>query len=89
MLGATLLLALTPARRNISATVPAYVPAARPFFGYLTQTVQLRATLLRDLLVDIDLDRRRIIALEPGPRSQTKAWKPNRAPAPAGAADED
>jgi hypothetical protein len=88
-LGATLLLELTPARRNISATVPAYVPAAKGSSGYRTQTVQLRATLLRDLLVDVDLDRGRVIALEPGPRSQTEAWKPSQAPAPAGAEDEN
>jgi hypothetical protein len=89
MLGATVLLVLAPARRNISATVPAYIPAAEPFSGYLAQTVQLRAPLLRDLLVDVDLSRRQVIAIEPGPRSQTEAWNPSRAPAPYGAEDED
>ena len=88
-LGASLLLELTPARRNVSATVPEYVPAANSPPGYLTQSVGLRATVLRDLLMDVDLGRDRVIALEPGPRSQTKAWAPSVARAPAGAEDED
>jgi hypothetical protein len=88
-LGASLLLELTRARRNVAATLPAYIPAANRSSGYRTQTVGLRATVLRDLLVDIDLRQNRVIAVEPGPRSQTKAWIPSDAPAPAGAGDED
>jgi hypothetical protein len=88
-LGASLLLDLSGARRNVRATVPAYVPAANSSSGYRAQIVHLRATVLRDLLVDVDLDRNRVIAIEPGPRSQTKAWAPSFAPTPFGAAGED
>ena len=88
-LGATLLLELSGARRNVRATVPAYVPAANRSPGYRAQRVRLQATVLRDLLVDVDLHGNRVIALEPGPRSQTKVWAPSFAPTPAGAADED
>lgn len=88
-LGASLLLELSAARRSVRATVPAYVPAANRPSGYRAQTVRLQATVLRDLLVDVDLHRNRVIALEPGPRSQTKVWAPSFAPAPAGAVDED
>lgn len=88
-LGASLLLELTRARRNVAAIVPEYVPAANRPPGYLTQSATLRATVLRDLLVDVDLSRDRVIALEPGPRSQTKAWTPSVARAPAGAEDEN
>jgi hypothetical protein len=86
--GATLLLELAPHRRHVTATVPAYVPALRGS-EYRPQTVRVSATVLRDLLVDVDLGRRKVIAIEPGPRSSTKAWAPSRAAAPAGAADED
>lgn len=88
-LGESLLLELSGARRNVRATVPAYVPAANFSSGYRTQTVRLQATVLRDLLVDVDLHRNRVIALEPGPRSQTKVWAPSFASTPFGAADED
>jgi hypothetical protein len=87
-IGATLLLELTPDRAHVTATVPAYIPALGGS-EYRPQTVQLSAKVLRDLLVDVDLGRRKVIAIEPGPRSQTKVWAPSRAAAPAGAADED
>lgn len=88
-LGASLLLQLRIARRNVRATVPDYVPAPHLPAGYRAQTVRVEATVLRDLLVDVDLNRRRVIAVEPGPQSQTKLWQPSFAPAPAGAGDED
>jgi hypothetical protein len=87
-LGASLLFALVPPRTNVTATVPAYVPAL-PSSQYERQTVRMRAAVLRDLLVDVDLRRREVIALEPGPRSQTGRWAPSLAATPAGAADED
>jgi hypothetical protein len=86
--GASLLLELTRPRLNVGATVPAYIPAANSS-GYQPQTVSLRATVLHDLLVDVDLRHDRVIALEPGPRSQTKTWAPSAAATPAGAEDED
>jgi hypothetical protein len=88
-LGVSLLLELSGVRRNVRATVPAYIPATNFSSGYRAQTVRLQAPVLRDLLVDVDLDRNRVIALEPGPRSQTKVWAPSFAPTPFGAADED
>jgi hypothetical protein len=88
-LGASLLVELSGARPNVRTTVPAYVPTANGSSGYQAQTVRLQAKMLRDLLVDVDLHRNRVIALEPGPRSQTKVWMPSLAPAPAGAAGED
>jgi hypothetical protein len=88
-LGASLLLELSGSRGSVRATVPDYVPAANRSSGYRAQAVRLQATVLRDLLVDVDLHRNRVIALEPGPRSKTKAWVPSLAPSPAGAEDED
>jgi hypothetical protein len=88
-LGASLLVELIGARSNVRATVPAYAPAANGSSGYRPQIVRLQAKVLRDLLIDIDLHRNRVIALEPGPQSQTKVWTPSLAPTPAGAADED
>jgi hypothetical protein len=89
-LGATLWLALASPLRDVRATVPGYLPsAAAGAGGYTRQSVSLHVGLLRDALVDIDLTTRRVIAFEPGPRSHTLSWKPSRAPAPAGAQDED
>jgi hypothetical protein len=87
-LGALLLVDLTPDRRNVSITLPAHVPAANGT-TYARQTVRMRAPVLRDLLVDVDLERNRVIAVAPGPQSQTQAWTPSRTSSPAGAADED
>lgn len=87
-LGATLLLDLTPARRNVSVTLPAYVPASNGA-TYRRQTVRMRAAVVRDVLVDVDLEGDRVVALVPGPQSQTQAWTPSRTSTPAGAADED
>jgi hypothetical protein len=87
-LGATLLLDLTPERRNLDLTLPAYFPVANGA-TYRRQAVRLRAAVLRDVLVDVDLERDRVVALEPGPRSQTQVWAPSRRSTPAGAADED
>jgi hypothetical protein len=87
-LGATLLLDLTPARRNLSIALPAYFPASSGT-TYRRQSVRMRAPVLRDLLVDVDLERDRVVAVEPGPQSQTGVWAPSRRSTPAGAADED
>jgi hypothetical protein len=71
--------------------VPDYVPAdggsGQP--PYTLQRVRMHVAALRDALIDIDLDRGRVIAFEPGPRSRSLVWSPSRAPAPAGAGDED
>lgn len=89
-LGATMLVELLPPRRDVRAVVPAYVPAARDSnVPYRAQRVRMHVKALRDVLIDVDLARRRVIAFEPGPRSQTLSWSPSRAPAPAGAGDED
>ena len=87
-LGATLLLDLTPERRNVNVTLPAYVPASNGT-TYRVQTVRMRAPLLRDVLVDVDLERDRVVALAPGPQSQTRVWAPSRRSTPAAAPDED
>ena len=77
--GVTLLLSLRPARARVHATVPGYVP--RPG-GYRGQSVRFTADVLRDLLVDVDLQRHRVISVEPGPGSQTSQWSPDIEPAP-------
>jgi hypothetical protein len=88
-LGATLWLALATPLRDVRATVPGYVPSAAAAGGYTRQRINMHVAILRDALVDIDLTTRRVIAFEPGPRSHVLSWKPSRAPAPAGAQDED
>jgi hypothetical protein len=84
VVGVTLLLDVHPARRNLRVRLPAYVLGAdgpsRP------QAIDARIAVLRDVLVDIDLRRGRLLAVEPGPRSATTSW---RAPAPPGSKDED
>jgi hypothetical protein len=84
--GVTALLELPAPRRNVRATVPGYVPTGG---GYRVQSVAFTAVVLRDLLVDLDLRRGRVIAAEPGPGSQTSRWDPDQAPTPSGAGDED
>jgi hypothetical protein len=85
-LGATVLLSLATARRAVRATVPGYLASST---GYRLQSVTFTAVVLRDLLIDVDLGRDRIIAVEPGPGSQTSRWSPQQAPTPSGAQDED
>jgi hypothetical protein len=81
-IGGTALLALPVPLRGVHATVPGYVSAAG---GYRSQPVRFTAPQLRDLLVDVDLRRDRVIAVEPGPRSQTSQWSPAQSPATAAA----
>ena len=89
-LGATLWVGLAAPLHDVRATVPGYVPSsAAGGPAYTPQSVSMHVAVLRDALVDIDLTTRRVIAFEPGPRSHTLSWKPSRAPAPAGAQDED
>jgi hypothetical protein len=89
--GVTMLVALTPPRQNVSATVPAYVPIVDSGGGvrFLTQQVSMHVAVLRDALIDVDLSTGRVITFEPGPASRTSGWSPSKAPTPAGAADED
>jgi hypothetical protein len=83
VIGATALLALPAPRRGIRATVPGYVPAAG---GYRSRPVRFTATRLDDLLVDVDLRRSTVIAVQPGPQSQTSQWSAGRgSTGPAGA----
>jgi hypothetical protein len=72
-LGGTALLALPVPLRGVHATVPGYVSAGR---GYRSRSVRFIAPLLSDLLVDVDLRRGAVIAVQPGPRSQTSQWAP-------------
>jgi hypothetical protein len=74
VVGATLLLELATPRRDVAATVPTYVPVAGMGGPYRMVPVDMRASLLRTLLVDVDLQAGRIIAMEPGPGSITTAW---------------
>lgn len=87
-LGAVLLLDLTPARRGLAITLPAYFPASGGA-TYRRQMVRMRTAVLRDVLVDVDLERDRVVAVEPGPQSQTQVWAPSRISALARAVDED
>jgi hypothetical protein len=70
-IGASVLLALPAARRDVRATVPG---------GRFT------APVLRDLLVDVDLRRGAIVAVAPGPASQTSTWSAPRSAAPTATA---
>ncbi len=89
-IGATMLVELVTPKRDVRATVPAYLPAERGSAApYTGQRVRMDVAVLRDALIDIDLTRRRVIAFEPGPRSKSRSWSPSQAPAPAGAGDED
>jgi hypothetical protein len=74
VVGATLFLQLTVPRRNVSATVPGYVPGESRAGPYVPRAVDLGVAALRDLLVDVDLGRRRVISVEPGPASVTTSW---------------
>ena len=79
-MGGTALLALPVALPAVRATVPGYVTAGS---SYRSQPVRFIAPQLRDLLVDVDLHSNRVIAVQPGPRSQTSQWAPKQLPATA------
>jgi hypothetical protein len=87
-IGATVLLRLARARTNVTADVPGYRSGAGPA-GYHLGVISLSAPVLRDLLVDVDLASRRIIAVEPGPDSRTDGWDTKDTSSPTGAKDED
>lgn len=88
-LGATMLVDLAEPKRDLRATVPAYVPVEGDSGApYTPQRVRMHVAVLRDALIDIDLGRRQVIAFQPGPRSESLSWSPSQAPAPAGAGDE-
>jgi hypothetical protein len=81
--GVTALLALPVARHYVRATVPGRVwPSAAGRYGY----VRFTAPVLRDVLVDIDLRRGAIVAVEPGPASRTSIWSAGPSPPAAVAA---
>jgi hypothetical protein len=89
-IGATMLVSLLPPARDVRATVPAFIPgdfAADP--PYTLQRVRMHVAVMRDALIDVDLGKRRVIAFEPGTRSQALGWSPSQEAAPSGAADED
>lgn len=86
-LGVTLFLELVHPVRDLSARVPEY-----RFLGagrYVAREVDVRVATLRDVLVDVDLRRRRVIAVEPGPRSTTTRWTASDGAEPSGIEDED
>jgi hypothetical protein len=84
--GATMLVDLVEPRRDLWASVPGYIPVVGDSGpAYTPQSVRMHVAVLRDVLIDVDLDRRRVIALEPGPRSKSLSWSPSQAPALAGA----
>jgi hypothetical protein len=60
-IGASALLALPVAQRDVRATVPGG---------------RFVAPVLRDLVVDVDLRSGTIVAVTPGPASQTTSWSP-------------
>jgi hypothetical protein len=85
-LGATMLVDLVEPRHDLWASVPGYIPVeGHSGPAYTPQRIRMHVAVLRDALIDIDLDRRRVIALEPGPRSKSLSWSPSQAPALAGA----
>jgi hypothetical protein len=86
--GTTVLLSLVRARTSVSAEVPGYRPV-RGSVGYRPGVITLSAPVLRDLLVDVDVARGRVIAVEPGPGSRTDAWDTRDASSPTGSADAD
>lgn len=65
--GATALLALPVARHEVRATVPG---------------ARFNAPVLRDVLVDVDLRRGAIVAVQPGPASRTSGRAARQSPAP-------
>ena len=75
--GATALLALPVARHHVSATVPGVAPSPA---GLRITAVRFTAPVLRDVLVDVDLRRGAIVAVEPGPASRTSAWSAGPSP---------
>jgi hypothetical protein len=79
--GATALLALPVARQNVRATVPG-VASATPA-GLQVRSVRFSAPVLRDVLVDVDLRRGAIVAVQPGPASRTSAWAAGPSTAPS------
>jgi hypothetical protein len=82
--GGTALLALPVALRDVRTTVPGYVSAGG---GYASRPVRFTAPQLRDLLVDVDVRHDRVIAIQPGPRSQTSQWSAPPDPATPTATD--
>jgi hypothetical protein len=86
--GTTILLELARPRRSVTADVPGYRPDRGPA-GYRSGTIALSAPVLRDLLVDLDLTRSRVIAVEPGPGSRTDAWDTRDSSSPTGSRDAD
>jgi hypothetical protein len=80
--GTTVLLSLFADRTGVRAPVPAYVPDAHAASGYGLRRVTLSAPVLRDLLVDVDLTKGRVIAADPGPRSRTDGSQGSAGPTP-------
>lgn len=89
VVGVTLLYRVEPVVRDVTATLPAYAPDPAAPGRYADQQVTMTAARLADLLVDVDLRRRRIIAISPGPASRTTRWRETGPPTPAGGEDED
>ena len=75
--GATALLALPVARHDVTATVPGVVASPA---GLRVTAMRFTAPVLRDVLVDVDLRRAAIVAVEPGPASRTSAWSAGPSP---------
>ncbi len=79
----TVLVALRPSLRNVHAEIPQVGPPAGG------RTARLVAPMLRDLLVDVDVRRRAVVGIEPGPDSTTRSWTPLVAGRPVAAAMTD
>lgn len=63
----TVLADVVPARRNVSVTLPQ--PGDEG-------PARMRASTLRDVIVDVDRRRRTVVAVQPGPASTVTAWTP-------------
>ena len=74
----TALASIVPPRTNITASLPRADDDGPAL---------MRATVLRDLVIDIDPTTRRVNGIQPGPGSQIASWTPVT-PAPAGDRDE-
>jgi hypothetical protein len=77
--GVTALLSLPIPRRHVRATVPGVDPASP---SLRATRVHFKAPVLRDVLVDVSLERGAIVGVTPGPSSRTSTWSLDTPPTP-------
>ncbi|MCW3016022.1 MAG: hypothetical protein JWO02_3114 [Solirubrobacterales bacterium] len=77
---ATVLADVRPTRRDVTAVLPQ--PGGE-------EPVRMHARALRDVLIDVDLRRQAVIAVQPGPASSMASWTPVSNPGAGRAKSED